>query len=96
MKTIDDHTQTIALQAFTFIAEREDILTRFLGQSGVCLEDLRTSLLKPETLAAVLDFLLQEDKMLLDFCETQETTPENIWRARNQLPGGLNVSLSSI
>lgn len=88
--------QTLALHAIGFIVQQEAMLGRFLGQTGLSLEDLKAALEKPETLAAVLDWLLQEDKSLLTFCEEFEVTPDLVWRVRNHLPGAPAQQCQSI
>ncbi len=91
-----DIAQTIAFQAIGFIAAQENILSQLLGSSGLALADLKTGLQNPETLAAVLDWLLQNEKTLLLFCEEFELTPDLIWRSRNQLPGAPTQDCQSI
>ena len=88
--------QTISIQAIGFIAAQEDILNQLLGSSGLALADLKTGLQNPEILAAVLDWLLQNEKILLLFCEEFEVIPDLIWRSRNQLPGAPTQDYQSV
>ncbi len=87
MSGCQDVAQTIALQAIGFIVQHEAMLNQFLSQTGLSLSDLKVALEKTETLAAVLDWLLQADQGLLAFCEECDVTTDLVWRARNQLPG---------
>jgi hypothetical protein len=88
MKQTHDNAEIIALQALNFIFENEDYQNTFLGNSGISVNDLNADLIKnPETLAAILDYILEEDQTLLSFCETSQLNPQDVWRARLQLPG---------
>lgn len=83
-----DNAEIIALKALNFIFENEDYQSAFLGNSGILINDLNLDLInKPETLAAILDFILENDQILLSFCGTVKLNHQDIWRARLQLPG---------
>lgn len=69
------------------MAQEEDLLSTFFQSSGLGVDDLREQIHAPETQGALLDFLLSDDKTLLAFCQAYEHTPEDIWRARQKLPG---------
>ena len=84
---ISANAETIALKALTFIAGDEELLGPFLGASGCSLADLRASAQDPAFLGGVLDFLLQEDKRILDFCQSEGLNPADLIRARHALPG---------
>lgn len=82
------HAETLALQALAYIAQDDKLLTRLLALTGLGLDDLKAAAARPETLAGVLDFLLQDEATLLAFCEASEIAPEMPARARSSLPGG--------
>lgn len=80
--------QTLALQALGWIAAEDEIFPAFLTATGAGLAELRTRAAEPEFLAAVLDFLMQEDRWVVAFCDAQGhpyTAPQ---AARAALPGG--------
>ncbi|MBL0942304.1 MAG: DUF3572 family protein [Alphaproteobacteria bacterium] len=88
MKQAYLNAEIIALQALNFIFENEDYQSAFLENSGISIGDLNADLIKnPETLAAILDFILEGDQTLLGFCEIAQLTHQDVWRARLQLPG---------
>jgi hypothetical protein len=82
--------ETLALQALTFIAGDDDRLERFIGLTGIAPDSLRQIARDPAGLAAVLDYLLGWEPLLLEFAEAHELKPESIATARRKLPGGEN------
>lgn len=80
--------EILALKALRFLAESEGGLNRFLSGSGIDAADLRRRVQEPETLAAVMDFLLSDDGLLLAFCAAEEVNPRAVHRMRARLPGG--------
>jgi hypothetical protein len=83
-----DRAETIALQALAFLAGDEQALDGFLRLTGMGLPDIREAARYPEMLAGVLDYLLQDEAMLLAFCDIAGIKPEEPGRARAHLPGG--------
>ena len=83
-KTVAD---TIALNVIKFIVLDMELLSQFLTVTGLSLVSLRDNVQQPETLAAVVDFLLANEEALMRFCEDHSLRHEDVWRALNQLPG---------
>lgn len=83
-----DRAEIIALQALGFLAGDEQALAGFLRLTGLDLPDIRAAAANTELLAGVLDYLLQDEAMLLAFCEAAAIRPEEPARARAYLPGG--------
>lgn len=83
-----DQAQTIALQALGWIAADDDRFMAFLAATGATLPELRSRAGDPLFLAAVLDFLLQDDASVLDFCAANSLPPASLQSARAALPGG--------
>jgi len=79
--------ETIALRALAFIAADERALDSFLAVSGCSIDDLKSSAADGAFLGGVLDFLLQDDEMILDFCRSAGIEPTDLTRARHALPG---------
>jgi len=79
--------EIIALQVFTALSNYPDDMGRFLNEAGTNLDLLRTTLQQPETLAAVLDYALNNENLLLQICEDTQLKPNTIWKARLELPG---------
>ena len=89
--TPNEMAQTLALQAVTYISQNEDMLQALLYQSGISLDELKQNLTDEHTLAGVLDFLLNHEAYLLDFCTFAEYDPNHIVKMRQQLPGGAHL-----
>lgn len=79
--------EIIALQTFTALSEYPESLEHFLNEAGTNLETLRTTLQQPETMAAVLDYVLNNESLLLQICDDMQLKPNVIWKARLALPG---------
>jgi len=61
----------------------------FLHASGSSIADMRDRANDPEFLGFVLDHLTQGDEALLEFCAAHDQTPQDVLRARANLPGGV-------
>ena len=84
--------QLLAIQALGWIAANDEIFPVFLGATGADMASLRQRAADPEFLAAVLDFLLQDDRWVVDFCDAEGhpyTAPQ---AARAALPGGAEMN----
>jgi hypothetical protein len=82
--------ETLGLKGLTWLAGEPDALLRFLAVSGLELDDLKARAGDPELLAAILDFLLAEDALLMSFCNAEALDPKRIHQARALLPGGMH------
>lgn len=80
--------QVLALQALGWIAAQDEVFPQFLAATGAGLGDLRARAGEAVFQAAVLDFLLQDDRWVVAFCDAEGhpyTAPQ---AARMALPGG--------
>lgn len=80
--------QTLALQALGWIASDDEVFPVFLTATGANLGDLRARAADPDFLAAVLDFLLQDDRWVVAFCDATGQAYTAPQAARAALPGG--------
>lgn len=80
--------ETLALQALAWLAGREDLVARFLDQTGVTPAELAANAADPQFLGAVLDFLLTEDALVTGFCDACGQPYTAPMLARAALPGG--------
>ncbi len=83
-----DRAETIALQALAFLAADDEALGGFLHFTGLGVGELRAAAANPEILAGILDYVLQDEAMLLAFCKAADIRPDEPIRARAYLPGG--------
>lgn len=79
--------ETLAIQALGWIAARDDLFTAFLAASGAAVADLRALAADPVFLAAVLDFLMQNDEVVLAFSAEVGVAPEAAMQAAAVLAG---------
>ena len=79
--------ETMALKALTHLAGDPDALLRFLTLSGLTIEDLRERAGDPELLAAVMDFVLADDRISAEFADAENLRPEMLHAIRRALPG---------
>ena len=85
-----EQAEIIALKAAAFIFSDDNAREGFMAQTGAIPEDIQAQLGHPETLAGLLEFLMGDEKRLLDFCELEELAPELPGRARFTLGGPAN------
>ena len=88
---MSEHAETIGLQALAFLVKDEELLSHFLTMTGLTPEDLKTRFREPELLGGVLDAILANDQVLLDFCNTLSISPETLVVARRALPGANKI-----
>jgi len=89
MKQFDpDSATTIALLAVRFIFAQDNLREGFLNLSGVSPSSLQERIENPEFLLGVLDFLLQREEALIQFCEENDLDPT--------APSRAQLALSSI
>ncbi len=76
MTNRQESAQALALQALGWLAQDADRLGAFMATGGLDLADLRAQAGDPMLLAAVLDFLLADETLLLAFCAEAEVPPD--------------------
>lgn len=84
--------QTLALQALGWIASDDEVFPAFLTATGANLGELRERTSDPDFLAAVLDFLLQDDRWVISFCDAARQPYTAPQAARAALPGGAETN----
>jgi Protein of unknown function (DUF3572) len=77
--------ETLAIEALSFLAADPMRLDRFLALSGIGLDHLRAAAAEPGFLAAVLDHLASDERLLLAFAAGAGQNPEAIAKARDIL-----------
>ncbi|MBS0272398.1 MAG: DUF3572 domain-containing protein [Proteobacteria bacterium] len=83
-----EQAETIALQALSFLAKDDELLGQFLTKTGLTPQELKQRVREPDLLGGVLDAILEDDTILLAFCNVTSLSPETIIKARIALPGG--------
>lgn len=79
--------ETTAAAAFAFITRDPERIERFLAVTGLAAADVQSVAAEPAFLRGVLDHLLEDELLLLSFCEETGLTPGDIWSARRALGG---------
>ena len=82
-----EEAQTLALKALGFVAGSEGGLERLMELSGLDLGTLRARAGEPEVLASLLDFLLMDEGLLVDFCHGEAIDAKAVHMARYVLGG---------
>jgi hypothetical protein len=80
-----DSAESLAVSALTFIAADPDRLSRFLGVTGLGPDNLRTAAADPAFLGSVLDYLVADEKLLVEFAADSGLKPEAVARAQAAL-----------
>ncbi|OJW51037.1 MAG: hypothetical protein BGO67_11930 [Alphaproteobacteria bacterium 41-28] len=86
-----EQAETIALQALSFLVRDDKLLSHFLMTTGLTPQELKKRIREPDLLGGVLDAILSNDTILLDFCNATSLSPETIVMARRALPGGFTI-----
>ena len=80
--------EKIAVEVLSWMVSDDDIIGGFLGVTGASPEDLRDQAKDPEFLGFVLDYLLSDDDMVLNYAQANNRNPTDPMMARAALPGG--------
>jgi hypothetical protein len=77
----------LAITALSFLADEPERLARFLALSGIAPESIRAAAREPGFLVGVLDYLANDESLLIAFAEQREIDPAQITAAREALAG---------
>ena len=77
--------ESIAIEVLTFLAADPLRLDRFLALSGLGRDNLRAAAREPQFLAAILDHLASDERLLLAFAASTGHAPATIAKARDIL-----------
>ncbi|MCI4677899.1 DUF3572 domain-containing protein [Rhodoblastus acidophilus] len=80
-----DEAESIAIEALGFLAGDPELLTRFLGLTGLEVASLRAAAAEPGFLAGVLAFVAGHEKTLTDFAAAAGKAPEMVAAAHRAL-----------
>jgi hypothetical protein len=83
----DSFAAEAAIAALGFLADDPERLERFLALSGLGPHNLRRAAADPSFLCAVLDYLANDEPLLLAFASRQGWPPAEVVRARDALGG---------
>ncbi|HET7083319.1 MAG TPA: DUF3572 domain-containing protein [Rhizomicrobium sp.] len=82
-----ERAETLALDGLGWLAGQDNAIQLFLNQSGIDAASLRQAAGSREMGVAVLDFLLGNEELLLQFCESASVAPKQMHLARHVLGG---------
>lgn len=77
--------EAVAVQALGFLAAEPDRLERFLALAGIDAGAIRDAAGQPGFLAAVMDYLMSDEPLLLAFAANENLKPEAVVRAAHAL-----------
>ncbi len=80
-----EQAEKLAIGALAFLASQPETLGRFLQLTGIAPANLRSAAAEPGFLAGVLDYLLTNEALLVDYAHDAGLAPEEIARARAAL-----------
>jgi hypothetical protein len=79
--------ETLAIQAFAFIADDPERLGGFLAATGLTPQRIRESADHPDFLVGVLEHMLADESLLIAFADSAAADPADIARALGTLGG---------
>ena len=80
-----ESARSLAVGVLAFIAADSDRLNRFLSLTGLGPDNLRTAAADPAFLGSVLDYLVADEKLLVEFAADAGLKPEAVARAHEAL-----------
>ena len=87
-----EEAETYALKATNWLVSNQELLDLFMGSTGVSENTIKSDIQNTVFLVAVLDFLLLDDKWVVEACDAMKLQPELMQTARLFLPGGDQVN----
>ena len=81
-----EHAEILALEALGWLAGQAEDMQGFLNLSGMDVAGLRDAAGSSDMSAALLEFLLGHEPLMLLFCADAGIDPRQIQLARNALP----------
>jgi hypothetical protein len=81
------HSEQLAIQALTFLANDAEALSRFLALTGIEANQIRAAAGQPGFLAGVLEYICAHEPLLLGFAEAVGHKPQEIARALEAIAG---------
>lgn len=82
-----EFAEALAIQALGHLAQDKEVLERFLSVTGLAPDKIREAAASPGFLAGVLDYMMQNEALLLTFSENNNIKAETIIDAHRQLSG---------
>lgn len=82
-----ESAQELATSAFLYLAGQPDLIEGFLGATGLQPQDLRRVATNPDMALHVLDYLLEDDRRVMDAAAGLGIAPGDLMQARTALAG---------
>jgi hypothetical protein len=89
-ETIESRRKTaesLAIHALTFLVEEPERISRFFALTGIDPGEVRNLAREPGFLAAVLEHLRSDERLLMEFAKAAEVRPQDIAAAAALLSG---------
>ena len=80
------HQTDLIMKLMVFLAQDEVRFERFVSLTGLSVEDIRQRHADPVFQALVLDYVLQDQSLVLEFAASQELRPDALLKLRHSLP----------
>ena len=81
--------EALAVEALSFLAAEPERLGRFLALTGIGPDEIRDAAAAPHFLAGVLDHIVGDERLLIEFATQASLKPEAVMRAATALGGGV-------
>ena len=85
MKLSQPTAEAIALDALTFIASDDELLSRFVAMTGIEPVAVRSELEKPGFLHGVMRHVIEDEDLLIAFASSAGLKPERVAAAAQAL-----------
>ncbi|WP_295048384.1 DUF3572 domain-containing protein [uncultured Paracoccus sp.] len=82
-----DSAHDLAMTVLLYMVERPDLIGQFLDSSGLQPQDLRQAAGSSDIALHVLDFLLEDDRRVLEAARDLDIAPGEVMAARTALAG---------
>ncbi|MEM1045595.1 MAG: DUF3572 domain-containing protein [Pseudomonadota bacterium] len=80
-----EEAEKLSIQALGFLANEENRLQKYISLTGLDPATLRDAATDPRFLASVLEYVMQDEALLLEFAEMQAIDPASVPSAHARL-----------
>lgn len=72
----EEYAQIIGLKGLAYLAEDPEIFGGFLQLTGMSAQDIHANASDTGTIIGILDYLLSDENLLMNFCSAASIAPE--------------------
>ena len=90
-KNTEMNIDPVVVEAVSYLGGNSELMSRFLEMTGADANDIVATIAQTGTQSAILEFFLNHEPSLLEFCSNRQIKPELVNTAFMRLSGANKV-----